>query len=73
MQREKLQTGVNQANKRVGLCEQRIARQREFVLGLERLGNNSIAARALLDELEIRRIVLITQRDALSRELQKLR
>jgi hypothetical protein len=47
MDREKLEARLIQAKKRVALGEKHIARQREFVLGLEWLGDNADAARKL--------------------------
>jgi hypothetical protein len=72
MDREKLEARLIQADKRVVFSEKHIARQREFIVGLERLGNNSGAARALLEQFEKIQTIQIERRDALLRELDKL-
>ncbi len=73
MDRKKLEAKLIRADKRVVLGEKRLARQREFVLGLEGLGNNTSAARALLEKLEKIQAIRIEHRDALLRELDELR
>jgi len=71
MDREKLEARFIQADKRVVLGAKHIARQREFVLALERLGNNASAAWALLEQFEKIQNIQIERRDALLRELDK--
>jgi hypothetical protein len=73
MDREKLEARLIQADKRVVLGEKHIARQKEFVVGLERLGNNSSAARALLEQFEKIQTMQIEYLDAILRESEKLR
>lgn len=72
MTQKKIEARLIQADKRVVIGEKRLDRQREFLLGLERLGNNTSAARALLEELEKIQAIRIEHRDALSRELNTL-
>jgi hypothetical protein len=72
MDREQLEARLVQAEKRVALSARHIARQRDFVLGLERLGNNADAALALLDQFEKIQIIQIERRDGLQREIDKL-
>jgi hypothetical protein len=72
MDRAKLEARLIQAEKRVALGKRHIARQREFVFGLERLGNNADAARALLEQFEKIQIIQIERRDRLVREIGKL-
>jgi hypothetical protein len=72
MDRAKLEAQLVQAEKRVALGEQHIARQREFVLRLERLGNNADAASALLEQYEKIQIIQVERRDGLLREIDKL-
>jgi hypothetical protein len=72
MDREKLEARLIQADKRVALGAQHIARQREFVLALERLGNNASAAWALVEQFEKIQNIQIERRDALLKELDKL-
>jgi hypothetical protein len=72
MDREKLEARLIQADKRVVLGAKHIARQREFVLSLERLGNNASAAWALLEQFEKIQNIQIERRDALLKELDKL-
>jgi len=73
MDRQKLEARLIQAEKRVALGEQHIARQREFVLGLERLGNNADAARSLLEQFEAIQTMQIEHRDQLLSKLDGLR
>jgi hypothetical protein len=61
-----------QAEKRVALGANHIARQKVFVLGLDRLGNNATAANELLRQFEKIQAIQIEHRDALIRELDKL-
>jgi hypothetical protein len=72
MDRAKFEARLIQAEKRVILSEQHIARQREFVLSLERLGNNADAARALLEQFEKIQAIQVERRDGLVREIGKL-
>jgi hypothetical protein len=72
MDRARLEAQLIQAEKRVALGERHIARQREFVFGLERLGNNADAARALLEQFEKIQIIQVERRDGLVREIDKL-
>jgi hypothetical protein len=72
MDRTALEARLIQAEKRVALSEQYIARQREFVLRLERLGNNADAARALLEQFEKIQAIQVERRDGLVREFGKL-
>jgi len=72
MDRAKLKARLIQAEKHVALGERHIARQRDFVRGLERLGNNADAARALLEQFEKIQIAQIERRDGLQREVDKL-
>ena len=72
MDREKLEASLMQADKRVALGVKHIARQREFVLALERLGNNASAAWALVEQFEKIQNIQIERRDALLKELDKL-
>lgn len=68
-----LEARLIQADMRVALGEKHIARQREFVIGLERSGNTAGAARALLEQFEKIQTIQIERNDALLRELDKLR
>ena len=72
MDRAKLEARLIQAEKRVTLGERHIARQREFVLCLERLGNKADAARGLLEQFERIQIMQVEHRDLLQSELDKL-
>jgi hypothetical protein len=72
MDREKLEARLIQADKRVTLGEKHVVRQREFVLGLERLGNNAAAARALLEQFETIQTMQIERRDQLWLAFDKL-
>ena len=65
MDREKLEASLIQADKRVVLGVKHIARQREFVFALERLGNNASAAWALVEQFEKIQNIQIERRDAL--------
>jgi hypothetical protein len=73
MDREKLEARLIQADKRVALGEKHIARQREFVVGLERSGNSAAAARALLDQFKKIQTIQIRRNNALLKELDQLR
>jgi hypothetical protein len=70
---EELLARLIQADKRVVFSEKHTARQKEFADGLERLGNNCSAARALLDQFEKIKAIQVERRNAILRELENFR
>ena len=72
MDRKKLGAQLIQAEKRVSLGAKLLIRQKEFVRGLERLGNNADAARALLEQYEKIQTRQIERYKLLLEEFRKL-
>jgi hypothetical protein len=72
MSREKLEARLIQAEKRVALGQKHIARQREFILGLERLDNDASTARALLAQFEELQATLVERRNGILKEFDML-
>jgi hypothetical protein len=72
MDRKKLEAQLIQAQKRVSLGEKHLMRQKKFVLGLERLGNNADAARAVLEKYERIQAMQVERYELLLEEVNKL-
>jgi hypothetical protein len=62
-----------QARRHVSLGERHIARQRQLIAGLERVGSDSWEAWKLLQQFEDLQRLHIHDRDRLERELAKIR